>query len=77
MNINITLVGEFILYSMPIVGSLSYYLAKRKTQKPKLAVFIGVALCITPPLNLDYLIILLLKQDRGVNSATETSAQLN
>lgn len=74
MNINITLVGELILYSMLIVGALSYYLGKRKTSNPKVATLIGVMLCITPPLNLVYLIILMLK-DNVVSSATlETSS---
>lgn len=52
---------------MLIVGGLSYYLGKRKTSNPKIATFIGVALCITPPLNLVYLIVLMLKNDIVVN----------
>ncbi|MFT7431431.1 MAG: hypothetical protein ACI971_001892 [Colwellia sp.] len=67
MNINITFVGELIFYSMFIVGGLSYYLGKRKTSNPKIAILVGVALCITPPLNLVYLIVLTLKNDVVVN----------
>jgi hypothetical protein len=67
LNINITFVGELIFYSMFIVGGLSYYLGKRKTSNPKIATLIGVALCITPPLNLAYLIVLILKNDIVVN----------
>jgi hypothetical protein len=52
---------------MFIVGTLSYYLGKRKTSTPKIATLIGVALCITPPLNLAYLIVLTLKNDIVVN----------
>ena len=63
MNINATLLGELVFYSMFIVGGLSYYLAKRKTTNPKVATLIGVLLCITPPLNIVYLIVLLLKND--------------
>jgi hypothetical protein len=60
---NITFIGELVFYSMFIVGALSYYLGKRKTTSPKIAVLIGVVLCIIPPLNLAYLIVLMLKND--------------
>jgi hypothetical protein len=60
---NITFIGELVFYSMFIVGALSYYLGKRKTTSPKIAVLIGVVLCIIPPLNLAYLILLMLKND--------------
>ncbi|MBA6225360.1 MULTISPECIES: hypothetical protein [unclassified Colwellia] len=73
MNINITFVGELIFYSMFIVGGLSYYLGKRKTSNPKIATIIGVALCITPPLNLVYLIVLMLKNDIVVNKELKTT----
>ncbi|WNC68786.1 hypothetical protein RI845_01230 [Thalassotalea nanhaiensis] len=63
MNINVTLVGQIVFYSMFFAGGLSYYLGKRKTNNPKIAVLIGVFLCITPPLNLVYLVVLLLKND--------------
>ena len=63
MNINATLLGELVFFSMFIVGGLSYYLGKRKTTNPKVATLIGVLLCITPPLNIVYLIVLLLKND--------------
>jgi hypothetical protein len=55
---NITFIGELVFYSMFIVGVLSYYLGKRKTTSPKIAVLIGVVLCVIPPLNLAYLIVL-------------------
>ena len=70
---NITFIGELVFYSMFIVGALSYYLGKRKTTSPKIAVLIGVVLCIIPPLNLAYLIVLTLKNDVVDDSNIETS----
>ncbi len=63
MNFNVTLLGEIVFYSMFIVGALSYYLGKRKTSTPKIATLVGIALCIVPPLNIVYLIVLMLKND--------------
>lgn len=63
MNFNATLLGEIVFYSMLIVGALSYYLGKRKTSTPKIATLVGIALCIVPPLNIVYLISLMLKND--------------
>ncbi|QBY04387.1 hypothetical protein E2K93_08280 [Thalassotalea sp. HSM 43] len=63
MNINATLIGEIILISIIVVGALSFYLGKRKTQTPKLATFIGVLLSLIPPLGLVYIAILVLKND--------------
>jgi len=74
MNINATLIGELVFYSMFFVGPLSYYLGKRKTSTPKIATLIGVILCITPPLNIVYLIVLVLKNDIESNPNIETSA---
>ncbi|MFT5636478.1 MAG: hypothetical protein ACI89T_001946 [Cognaticolwellia sp.] len=65
--------GELIFYSMFIVGGLSYYLGKRKTSNPKIVTLIGVALCITPPLNLVYLIVLMLKNDTVGNKKLKTT----
>jgi hypothetical protein len=58
---------------MFIVGGLSYYLGKRKTSNPKIATLIGVVLCITPPLNLVYLIVLMLKNNIVVNKNLKTT----
>mgnify|MGYP000356010949 CR=1 FL=1 len=71
---NITFIGELVFYSMFIVGALSYYLGKRKTTSPKIAVLIGVVLCVIPPLNLAYLIVLTLKNDVVDESTIEPSA---
>jgi hypothetical protein len=74
MNLNITFIGELVFYSMFIVGALSYYLGKRKTTSPKIVVLIGVVLCVIPPLNLAYLIVLSLKNDVVDESTIEPSA---
>jgi len=63
MSFNVTLFGEIVFYSMFIVGGLSYYLGRHKTGKPKTTSLIGVVLCIAPPLNLVYLVVLLLKNN--------------
>jgi hypothetical protein len=71
---NITFIGELVFYSMFIVGAISYYLGKRKTTTPIIATLIGIGLCILPPLNIVYLIVLMLKNDVSSNSDIETSA---
>ena len=63
MNLNVTLFGELVFYSMFIVGGLSYYLGRRKTSNPKVVALIGVVLCVVPPLNLVHLIVLSIKND--------------
>lgn len=73
MNINATLFGQLVFISMFIVGGLSYYLGKRKTSTPKVVTLIGVLLCIVPPLNIVYLIVLMLKNDIVVKQNIETS----
>ncbi|MFQ3288041.1 MAG: hypothetical protein ACI93V_000252 [Alteromonadaceae bacterium] len=73
MNINATLIGELAFFSIFIVGALSYYLGKRKTSTPKRVALLGVVLCITPPLNIVYLIVLMLKNDLVLKPMTEKS----
>ncbi|MDP2562671.1 hypothetical protein [Psychrobium sp. 1_MG-2023] len=73
MNINAALYGQLVFLSMFIIGGLSYYLAKRKTSTPKMATLIGVLLCIVPPLNVVYLVVLMLKNDVVVKQSHETS----
>jgi hypothetical protein len=72
MNVNATLLSEIILFSIFIVGALSYYLGRRKISTPEITTLMGVMLCITPPLNTVYLIILILKNDAVPNSDVET-----
>ena len=69
MNINATLVSEIMLVLLMVVGALSYYLGRRKTQTPVLAGLLGMVLCIIPPFALLYLVILVLKKDVGLPSA--------
>ncbi len=54
---------QFYLVFVLLIGILSYYLGKRKTQTPKLATFFGVILAFIPPLALLYIIILIIKND--------------
>ena len=71
MNMSVTFYGEIVFYSMFIVGALSYYLGKRKTDNPKVVALIGVILCITPPLNIVYLIVLSIKNNVVKNKENE------
>ncbi|NQY50931.1 MAG: hypothetical protein HRT50_17895 [Colwellia sp.] len=73
MDINMTFFGNVILFSMFIIGGLSYYLGKRKTSAPKVTALIGVLLCITPPLNIVFIIVLVLKNDNVINENIDTS----
>ncbi|ALO44347.1 hypothetical protein [Pseudoalteromonas phenolica] len=68
MNINATVVGEIIFISVIVIGILSYYLGKRKTNTPKIATLIGALLSFIPPLGLIYLVILVLKNDINQNN---------
>lgn len=63
MNINATLLGEIMFVFVLIMGALSYYLGRRKTQTPILAGLLGMALSIIPPFALVYLVVLVLKKD--------------
>lgn len=53
-----------------VVGVLSYYLGRRKTQTPILAGLLGLVLSIIPPFGLVYLVVLVLKKDVGSTSET-------
>ncbi|MDR6982663.1 hypothetical protein J2X32_001281 [Rheinheimera pacifica] len=68
MNINATLLGEFIALFALIMGAVCYYLGLRKTQTPILAGLLGVVLSIIPPFGLVYLVVLVLKKDVGSTS---------
>lgn len=69
MNINVTLLGEFIVLFAFIMGAWCYYLGRRKTQTPVLAGLLGVVLSIIPPFALVYLVVLVFKKDLGSTSA--------
>ena len=72
MNINATLLGEFITLFALIMGAVCYYLGRRKTQTPVLAGLLGVILSILPPFGLVYLVVLVLKKDLGPASENGT-----
>lgn len=63
MNINATLLGQFIILFALIMGAVCYYIGRRKTQTPVLAGLLGVVLSIIPPFTLAYLVVLVLKKD--------------
>lgn len=74
MNINATLIGEIVAISVfLVVGFLSFYLGKRKTNSPKLTALIGVLLSLIPPLGLIYLGALALKEDINQNNANKVT----
>lgn len=69
MNINATLYGQFVLIFAIIMGALCYYVARRKTQRPKIAGLFGAVLSIIPILSVIYLCMLLYKKDVSPTSA--------
>jgi len=71
MNINATLLIEIVLISIVVIGILSFYLGKRKTNSPKIVALVGVLLSTIPPLGLIYLAVLVLKNDINQNSTSE------
>ena len=70
MNINATLLGQFILLSVIVISGLSYYLGKRKTQNVKTTTFIGFLLSFMPPLGLIFVAVLALKNNVSNNKAS-------
>jgi hypothetical protein len=63
MNMNATLVGQFIMVLAVIMAVVCFYLGKRKTQTPVLASIIGFFTALIPPLAIIYLIVLVVKKD--------------
>lgn len=70
MDINATILGQFIFISMIVITGLSYYLGKRKTQNVKPTTFIGFLLSFMPPLGLIFVAVLALKNDVSNNNAS-------
>ncbi len=70
MDINATILGQFIFISMIVITGLSYYLGKRKTQNVKTTTFIGFLLSFMPPLGLIFVAVLGLKNDVSNNNAS-------
>ncbi|WP_351014581.1 hypothetical protein [Shewanella sp. AC91-MNA-CIBAN-0169] len=72
MNINATLIGQLIVIFALLVGVISYFLGRRKTQSPIMAGVLGAVLSIVPLFGLIYLVVLMLKND--VNLGAETAS---
>ncbi|MBB1474990.1 hypothetical protein ACQKE9_03605 [Shewanella vesiculosa] len=73
MNVNATLVGQLIVIFALVVGVISYFIGRRKTQSPILAGVLGAVLSIVPLFGLIYLVVLVLKSD--VNLGAETASR--
>ena len=63
MAIGGSVLVQFYLVFVLLIGILSYYLGKRKTQTPKLTAFLGGLLAFVPPFALLYIIVLIIKND--------------
>lgn len=63
MNINATLIGDLILFSVLIGGAISYYLGRRKTETPIITGLIGAVLSIVPPVGLVFIGALVTRKD--------------
>lgn len=63
MTLSSGLFAMVVLPFMILVGVLSYYLGKRKTNTPVIVAFLGALGGIFPPLGLVYLMLLSLKND--------------
>lgn len=63
MSFNATLVGQFLVVFALIMGALTYYLGRRKTNTPIIAGVLGALLSLMPLLGLIYAAALVLKSD--------------
>ncbi|GIU30562.1 hypothetical protein [Shewanella sp. MBTL60-007] len=63
MTLSPTLFFIAVLPFMIIIGALSYYLGKRKTNTPIITTTLGTISGVCPPLGLIYLMLLTLKND--------------
>lgn len=72
MDFNATLVGQLIVIFALVVGVISYFIGRRKTQSPIMAGVLGAVLSIIPLFGLIYLVVLMLKND--VNLGAETAS---
>ena len=68
MNINATLLGQFIALLMVIVGLIAWRLARRKSEHPALITVICSLLCQVPPFGQLALLLVALKQDLPTRS---------
>ncbi|WP_160154183.1 hypothetical protein [Microbulbifer sp. ALW1] len=63
MNINLTVIGQFIAIFAVVIAVISYYLGRRKTETPVLAAVLGGVFSIVPVFGLIYVVFLLFKRD--------------
>ncbi|WP_445355575.1 hypothetical protein ACJJI5_03970 [Microbulbifer sp. EKSA008] len=72
MNINNSLIGQFITIFAIFIGIISYYLGRRKTKTPILAAFLGAVFSIVPVFGLVYVVVLMFKRD--ISNSSQASA---
>ncbi|MCC5856153.1 MAG: hypothetical protein JJU10_10835 [Idiomarina sp.] len=72
MNINASLIGQTIVISAVVIGLVSYYLGRRKTETPVLAGLLGFVLGIIPFVGIIYLVVLMFKRDIATVEAAES-----
>jgi len=63
VNINATLLGQFIFVFAMILTFAGYYFGKRKTQTPKMMAAIGFVSAFVPPLGVIFLMVMAFKKD--------------
>jgi ABC-type molybdate transport system permease subunit len=63
MNINVTVIGQFVIGLAVFMAAICYYLGRRKSETPVLVSIIGFFTAVFPPLALVYLLILVFKRD--------------
>jgi len=63
MNINATLLAEFVIGLAVFMAAICFYLGRRKTETPILVSVIGFFTAVIPPIALIYLLILVFKRD--------------
>ena len=57
-----------LLFFMLFMGAFSYYLGRKKSESPLLAMVLGTALSIVPPIGLIFIAILADREDIDVNT---------
>lgn len=63
MNVNATLIGQFVIALAIAMAIVGYYLGKRKTTTPVLTSVVAFFTAFIPPLALIFLIVLIVKND--------------
>jgi len=63
MAVNATLLGQLIIVWILIATTITFLLARRKTQTPIIATLLGFLFSFIPPVSMLYLIVLVIKND--------------